>query len=54
MGRSFQGEWNYWLELKVLGMAHLYGDAFQNFQVLAGRVLIGKEEVQFVGLPRTM
>jgi hypothetical protein len=27
--RSFQGEWNHWLEFKVLLMSHLYGEAFQ-------------------------
>lgn len=33
-------------------MPRLYGEAFQDSQVLAGRVLIGKEEVELVGLPR--
>jgi hypothetical protein len=34
-------------------MLHLYEEAFQDFQVLAGQVLIEKEEVELVGLPRT-
>ena len=43
------GEWegvlrvneNHWLEFKVLQMPHLYGQAFQESQVVAGRVLMG-------------
>lgn len=41
------------LELKVVGMSHLQGEAFQELQVLAGQVLIGKKEVACVILPRT-
>ena len=56
------GEWelvfrvnvNHWLEFKVLGMPHLHGEAFQESQVLAGWVLIRKEEVELVHLPRTI
>jgi hypothetical protein len=41
------GEWEgvllrvkfHWLELKILGMPYLYGETFQESQVLAGRVL---------------
>jgi hypothetical protein len=43
-----------WLELNPMWMLHLYGGAFQESQVLAGQVLIGKEEVELVGMPRTM
>jgi hypothetical protein len=32
----------------------LHGKVFQESQILAGWVLIGKEEVEFVSLPRTM
>ena len=32
-------------------MPHLYAEAFQESQVLAGQVLIGKEKVELVGLP---
>lgn len=32
---------NHWLEFKVLQMPHLYGQAFQESQVVAGRVLMG-------------
>jgi hypothetical protein len=35
-------------------MLHLYGEAFQESQVLAGWVLIRKEEVELVHLPRTI
>ena len=35
-------------------MPYLYGDAFQKSQVLAGVVLIKKEEVELIGLPRAM
>jgi hypothetical protein len=35
-------------------MPPLQGDAFQESQVLPGWVLIGKEEVELVGLPRTI
>lgn len=37
------------LDLKVLQMPHLYGEAFQESQVLAGWVLIRKDDVEFVG-----
>ena len=64
------GEWegvfkvseNHWLEFKALFKApvdlthslHLYEEAFQESQILAGWVLIQKEKVEFVGLPRTI
>lgn len=33
----------HWLEFKVLDMLYLHGEAFQESQVLAGRVLIRKK-----------
>jgi hypothetical protein len=35
-------------------MPHLYGDAFQQSQVLSGVVLLRKEDVKLIGLPRAM
>jgi hypothetical protein len=35
-------------------MPDLFGEAFQEFQVLAGWVLIQKQEVELAGLPRSM
>jgi hypothetical protein len=32
----------------------LYGEAFQESQVFAGKVPIRKEEVELVGLPRAL
>ena len=54
------GEWEgvllrvkfHWLELKILGMPYLYGETFQESQVLAEQVLI-LEKRKAVGLPRT-
>jgi hypothetical protein len=40
---------NHWLEVKVLRMPHLHGEAFQEFQVLAE-----KEESVLGGLSRRM
>ena len=42
---------NHWLELNILGSPHLHGEALQESQVFAGQPLIGKEEVELVGLP---
>lgn len=44
------GEWKevfvvnekHWLEFKVLGMPHLYGEVLQESQVPAGWVLLGR------------
>lgn len=53
------GEWegafgvneNHWLDLKFCNCSHLCGEAFQEFHVLTGQVLI--RENKFVGLLRT-
>lgn len=50
---SFQGERNHWLVFKILWMASMCWDAFQESQV-RGRVLLRKEEVAVVDLPRAM
>jgi len=42
MGRSFRGEWALLAGVKVLGMLHLHEE---EFQVLPGHILIGREEV---------
>lgn len=36
VGNSFQGELNYWIEFKVLLIPYLYGEPFQESQVLSG------------------
>lgn len=62
LGIDNLGEWegvfmvnvNHWLEFKVLWMPHLCREAFQESQVLAKWVLIRKEEVELLGLPRIM
>jgi hypothetical protein len=45
---------NHCLGFKVLRMLHLHREVFQEPQVLAGQVLIWKEEVEPEVLPRTM
>ena len=34
-------------------MTHVYGEAFQEFQVLAGPVLIGRRGRKFISMPRS-
>lgn len=45
---------NHWLELSILGIPHLQGEALQESQVFAEQVLIWREEVEPVILPRMM
>jgi hypothetical protein len=54
VGRNFQGECKSLAGIKILEMPHLHGEAFQESQVLAWQILIGKEEFELVSLPRTM
>ena len=44
----------HWLEVKAFGMPCLIGEIFQESQVFAGQVLIGKWEAELLGLPKPM
>lgn len=51
---EFRVHVSHWLELHVLGMPHLHGEAVQISQVLAEQGLVWREEGGPVILPRTM
>lgn len=53
LGGIFRMKVNHWLQFKVPGAPHLHREASQESWLLAEQVLIGKEEDELRGLPRT-
>lgn len=52
--RHFQGEWNHWMEFKVLRMPHVCASIPGILGTCWSGFFIGKEEVEFVHFPKAM